>query len=179
MDSLSISSSFQGNDSEVESRNKIKAKAGYQDRWVALHGYSEEPWSTATKKRELADIPPGTKSVSTDVSGEGRQEITWDRYHGERRDKFYTGDRARQEDWTGVHYPPARKSLSEMGEVPGNTSADLFQRPTSKDRRWTEVRKDLVEKEAIEKEGYEYKETDEYFYIMEYLRYVHSPFIDH
>jgi hypothetical protein len=37
---------------------------------------------------------------------------------------------------------------------------------------WTEVTKDLVIKEAIEEMGYEYEETEEFFYVIEYLRYV-------
>ena len=41
-----------------------------------------------------------------------------------------------------------------------------------RDKMWTEVTKDLVIKEAVEESGYEYEETDEFFYIMEYLRYV-------
>lgn len=37
---------------------------------------------------------------------------------------------------------------------------------------WTEITKDLVKKEAIETMGYQYEETDEFFYVMDYLRYV-------
>lgn len=37
---------------------------------------------------------------------------------------------------------------------------------------WTEITKDLVTKEGIESLGYAYEETDEFFYVMEYLRYV-------
>ncbi|KAK8219804.1 hypothetical protein M8818_000778 [Zalaria obscura] len=43
-------------------------------------------------------------------------------------------------------------------------------RQTKKDM-WTEVTKDLVIKEAIEELGYEYDETEYYFYVMEYLKY--------
>jgi hypothetical protein len=39
---------------------------------------------------------------------------------------------------------------------------------------WTEVTKDLVIKEAVEEMGYEYEETEEFFYVIEYLRYVSS-----
>jgi hypothetical protein len=46
---------------------------------------------------------------------------------------------------------------------------------SKKDRRWTEITKDLVIKEAIEESGYEYEETDGFFYVMEYLRYVSHP----
>jgi hypothetical protein len=37
---------------------------------------------------------------------------------------------------------------------------------------WTEVTKDLVLREAIEQMGYSCEETDDFFYIMEYLKYV-------
>jgi hypothetical protein len=40
---------------------------------------------------------------------------------------------------------------------------------------WTEVTKDLVIKEAVEEMGYEYEETEEFFYVIEYLRYVSAP----
>lgn len=37
---------------------------------------------------------------------------------------------------------------------------------------WTEITKDLVSEEAIKEVGYEFEETDEFYYVMEYLRYV-------
>lgn len=37
---------------------------------------------------------------------------------------------------------------------------------------WTEITKDLVSKDAIEYMGYAYEETGEFFYVMDYLRYV-------
>lgn len=40
---------------------------------------------------------------------------------------------------------------------------------------WTEVTKDLVTKEAITAMGYQYEETADFFYVMEYLRYVRFP----
>ncbi|KAK7740717.1 hypothetical protein SLS53_005185 [Cytospora paraplurivora] len=42
--------------------------------------------------------------------------------------------------------------------------------PKSRDM-WTEVTKDLVVREAIEEAGYDYEETELFFYIMQYLRY--------
>lgn len=41
-----------------------------------------------------------------------------------------------------------------------------------RDRLWTEITKDLVVKEGIERAGYEYEETDSFYYIFSYLRYV-------
>lgn len=42
------------------------------------------------------------------------------------------------------------------------------------ERLWTEITKDLVVKEAIERVGYEYDETELYYYIFSYLQYVSS-----
>ena len=43
---------------------------------------------------------------------------------------------------------------------------------SKKDRMWTEITKDLVSLEAIKEKGYEFEETEKYYYVMEYLRYV-------
>lgn len=43
---------------------------------------------------------------------------------------------------------------------------------SKKDRMWTEITKDLVSEEAIKEVGYEFEDTDEFYYVMEYLRYV-------
>ncbi|EDP51644.1 hypothetical protein KXX16_009381 [Aspergillus fumigatus] len=40
-----------------------------------------------------------------------------------------------------------------------------------RDRLWTEITKDLVVREAIERAGYEYEETDSFYYIFSYLGY--------
>lgn len=37
---------------------------------------------------------------------------------------------------------------------------------------WTEITKDLVTREAIEELGYDFEETEYFFYIIQYLRYV-------
>lgn len=42
---------------------------------------------------------------------------------------------------------------------------------------WTEITKDLVSEEAIKEVGYEYEENGEFYYVMEYLRYVSLPTI--
>jgi len=42
---------------------------------------------------------------------------------------------------------------------------------------WTEITKDLVCREAIEQLGYEYEETDWFYYIVEYLSYVCPLFL--
>ena len=44
-----------------------------------------------------------------------------------------------------------------------------------KDRMWTEITKDLVSEEALKESGKEYEETEQFYYVMEYLRYVRLP----
>jgi hypothetical protein len=46
-------------------------------------------------------------------------------------------------------------------------------KPKKKDM-WTEVTKDLVLREAIDGMGYRCEETGDFYYIMEYLRYVRA-----
>ena len=41
---------------------------------------------------------------------------------------------------------------------------------------WTEITKDLVIREAIEKMGYGFEETENHFYVIEYLQYVSHLF---
>jgi len=45
-------------------------------------------------------------------------------------------------------------------------------KPRKNKDMWTEVTKDLVIREAIDQMGYSCEETDDFFYVMEYLRYV-------
>jgi hypothetical protein len=91
-----------------------------------------------------------------DGAGGGAQEITWQRYNGERRSKFMTGGREFDTGFGGDAGqfgvgPPVRERARDM---------------------WTEITKDLVLREAVERRGYEFEETDDFFYVMEYLRYV-------
>lgn len=63
----------------------------------------------------------------------------------------------------GLDRAPLRKPL-------GDTAAE---------ERWTELTKDLVVKEALEERGIEYQETDKFFYVMQYMRYVSDCAIYH
>ena len=46
-----------------------------------------------------------------------------------------------------------------------------------KDRRWTQITKDVVNEEAIKEEGYVFEKTDDSYCVMEYLRYVSTGFL--
>jgi hypothetical protein len=41
-----------------------------------------------------------------------------------------------------------------------------------RDRLWTEISKGLVVREAIQRAGYEYEESENFYFVFEHLRYV-------
>jgi hypothetical protein len=161
----------------------VAAEADYYNSRIASRGYPGEAWNGATKRWELVDIPPGTERVQMDGVGGGRQEITWERYNGERRGKFYPDGRLYDDPYANGAPPPAplpppapvpERSRGENINIHISESRgdDTGPRRRTRDKMWTEVTKDLVIKEAIEEKGYEYEETDGFYYVMEYLQYV-------
>ena len=131
----------------------FESEAEYYNRKAMERAYPGEAYNGATKDWAIVDVPPGTNRVRMDGIGGGQQEITWQRYNGVRRSKFMSGDDEASTDY-GMPNPV---------------------KPKPKDM-WTEITKDLVIKEAIEQLGYDYEETDYFFYVMEYLRYVSHLF---
>ena len=94
---------------------------------IDSRGRMGEAWGGATKDWAIVDVPPGTERVRMDGVGGGSQDITWQRYNGVRRSKFY-------------------------GEEGGETFASDFgvgkaqqQGPTgrSKNDMWTEITKEI------------------------------------
>ena len=75
-----------------------------------------------------------------------------------------------------LKYLPEESSSEESSEdekaTPYLGTKSKHQAPAQKDRLWTEITKDLVVREAIERAGYEYEETDQFYYIFAYLHYV-------
>lgn len=75
-----------------------------------------------------------------------------------------------------LKYLPEESSSEESSEdekaTPYLGTKPKHQAPMQKDRLWTEITKDLVVREAIERAGYEYEETDQFYYIFAYLHYV-------
>jgi hypothetical protein len=115
-----------------------------------------------------------------DGAGGGHQEITWQRYDGSRRSKFLTKDREFDAQFglaAPAPPPPPPQPLPEPVEERRLTITKREEVPARerKSDMWTEITKDLVSKEAIEYMGYEFDETEYYFYVMEYLRYVSWP----
>lgn len=159
----------------------VAAEADYYNRRIASRGYPGEAYNGATRDWGLADIPPGTERVRMDGVGGGAQEITWGRYNGERHGKFITGDRVYDEGWgngspRSALPPPREAPREEFREtrISERKVTEEYGAPSrsKKDKMWTEISKDLVIKEAIEEKGYEYEESEGFFYVMEYLRYV-------
>lgn len=116
--------------------------------------YIGEAYNGATKDWAIVDVPPGTKRVALEGVGGGSEEITWQRYNGVRRSRFIPEG------------PPLEERSSTRREI------SVSRREPVIEQKWTEITKDLVVREAIEQMGYEFDETEYFFYIIEYLRYV-------
>ena len=90
-----------------------------------------------------------------DGVGGASAEITWQRYNGVRRSKFIANDDA-----------------VELYDDRQDGRRPLVPRNGFNDSMWTEITKDLVVREALEELGYEFEETEFFFYVIAYLRYV-------
>ncbi len=134
----------------------IADEAEYYNRRVSDRAYMGEAYNGATRDWAIVDVPPGTKRVTMDGIGGGSQEITWQRYNGVRRSKFITeGD--------------------EYGDEIADRGRRFVGAKSKQDNMWTEITKDLVVKEALEEMGYDFEETEFFYYVIEYLRYVRGP----
>jgi hypothetical protein len=144
----------------------LEEEADYYNRKAMERAYVGEGYDGATREWAIVDVPPGTERVKMDGAGGSSQEISWQRYNGVRRSKFLAGDR---EFDSGFGMPDQRRALAppsaSMGPPARLRPADM----------WTEITKDLVIKEAILAQGYEFEETEFFYYVMEYLRYVSQP----
>jgi hypothetical protein len=186
----------------------VADEAAYYNRKATSRTYPGEAYDGVTRDWAIVDVPPGTERVRMDGVGGGSQEITWQRYNGERRAKFSTGERAYESEFgsTGSRAPPvpvpapspppAAPAPPPAPVAPAATSTEIKitdtrivktddapspcapsaePRERRRDRMWTELTKDLVIREAILERGYEFEETEDYFYVIEYLRYVSFP----
>lgn len=143
---------------------QIDDEAEYYARKTAERARIGEAYHGATKDWAIVDVPPGTNRVRMDGIGGASQEVTWQKYNGVRRSNFIP------ETDRELEREPEREIELERHKYVGI-------RPKT-DRMWTEITKDLVIREAIEGFGYEYEETEWFFYVMEFLRYV-SQSTDH
>lgn len=138
-------------------------EADYYNSIAMRRAYPGEAYNGATRDWGIVDVPPGTERVRMDGQGGGNQEITWQRYNGVRRSKFYPDSRGE-----GYYSGEVDRQPAAGGQFGGRYGRQRD--PT--DGLWTEITKDLVVKEAIEEMGYEFEETDDFYYIIAYLKYV-------
>ncbi|KAI0455717.1 hypothetical protein F5B21DRAFT_470390 [Xylaria acuta] len=175
-------------------RPEWEDEAEYITSKIDSRGRMGEAYHGHTKDWTIVDVPPGTERVKMDGVGGGGAEVTWQRYNGVRRSKFIP---EREDSPISAPAPapallePARESSRERLSVQIYDSKrrdrevevdevrdrrisirDSDRLPARKrDSMWTEITKDLVNREAIERLGYEYEETEWFFYVMQYLRY--------
>jgi hypothetical protein len=143
----------------------IQEEAEYYNQRALERSYPGEGYHGSTRDWAIVDVPPGTRRVRMDGAGGGAQEITWQRYNGVRRSKFMP-DGSDEGYGSEVGRPaPAPTAGGEIGRRYGGAK-------DPKDGLWTEITKDLVVKEAITEAGYEFEETDDFFYVIAYLKYV-------
>jgi hypothetical protein len=158
-----------------ERRDRIRdyeSEADYYARKTDERAYIGEAYNGATKDWAIVDVPPGTERVKMDGVGGGSQEVSWQRYNGVRRSKFVP-ERDSLESYDREY---DRERITEREEVVDRRVGRPA--PPPKNRygdMWTEITKDLVIREAIEKMGYDFEETEYFFYVIQYLRYVCSP----
>lgn len=147
----------------------IQEEAAYYNDRAMARAYPGEAYRGATRDWSIVDVPPGTQRVRMDGAGGGEQEITWQRYNGVRRSKFYPDGPGEEGYGSELARPlPAPAPGGQIGARYGNP-------PDPRDRLWTEITKDLVVKEAIQEMGYEFEETEDFYYIFKYLTYVSPP----
>lgn len=97
--------------------------------------------------------------------GGAKEEITWQRYNGVRRSKFI----AEEEEYRGV----GGQELMAPKEVERFEQGRRYVlEKDKKEKMWTEITKDLVTEDAIKQMGYDFEETEFFYYIMSYLKYV-------
>ncbi|KAL7930030.1 hypothetical protein V8C35DRAFT_324653 [Trichoderma chlorosporum] len=159
-------------------RPPVEDEAEYITSKVDSRGRMGEAWGGATKTWAIVDVPPGTERIRMDGVGGAVTDTTWSKYSGVRRTKFVP-ERERDRDDLSNRAPSPPPALRGGNE---RVNISVHDREIEIDRRvgrspappkemWTEITKDLVVREAIEELGYEYEETDQFFYVMDYLKY--------
>jgi hypothetical protein len=173
-----------------------ESEGDYYARKASDRAYIGEAYNGATKDWAIVDVPPGTERVRMDGVGGASEEITWQKYNGVRRSKFIP---EREREIVDIRERslegPRRESTSIEIDINSRRrkGGGVYEREyerieESSDRRvgmprgpknrvgslWTEITKDLVVKEAIEQLGYDYEETEYFYYVIQYLQYVCS-----
>ena len=73
--------------------------------------------------------------------------------------------------------PERKAKTTSLSKASETINAPSEEKVDARDM-WTEISKDLVSADAIKDVGWEYKETKDYYYVMEYLEYVSRKSFD-
>lgn len=172
--------------SAAPTRTPMDEEGEYITSKIDSRGRMGEAWGGHTKDWAIVDVPPGTERVRMEGVGGGATDTKWSRYSGVRRTQFIPErDGAPAPTPRAPPEAPARDRGGSTFEREIDIDIDINRH---RDRRvsqppapppapppremWTEITKDLVIREAIQQMGYSCEETHEFFYVMEYLRYV-------
>lgn len=150
----------------------VQEEAEYYNRRALERSYVGEAYHGATRDWEIVDVPPGTRRVRMDGAGGGSQEITWQRFNGVRRSKFIPDGMPDDAYPSEVGRPAPVPAPAPLPASNGEIGRRYGRERDPTQGLWTEITKDLVVKEAIQEMGYEYEETEDFYYIIAYLRYV-------
>lgn len=144
------------------SASDLRDEASFYNRAATDNAHIGEAYNGATRDWNIVDVPPGTKRLTMDGAGGASQEISWQRYNGVRRSKFLP---------SGADYYDS-EALQQPSQAQGSVARRYVGPKDKRDELWTEITKDLVVKEALEREGHEYEETENFFYVFSYMQYV-------
>ncbi|KAK1971973.1 hypothetical protein LY78DRAFT_651243 [Colletotrichum sublineola] len=163
-------------------RTPVEEEGEYITSKIDSRGKMGEAWNGATKDWAIIDVPPGTERVRMDGVGGGSAEVTWQRYNGVRRAKFIPErDDAPIAAPAPLPEPSPRESRDRLSlqlydreteiEIEKTKDRAPARRQPKRNEMWTEITKDLVIRDAIVELGYDFEETEYFFYIMQYLKY--------
>lgn len=165
----------------LEGRRRAHSSVGFRERdeeeyitsRIDSRGSIGEARGGATRKWTIVDVPPGTERVRMDGVGGASTDTTWSKYSGVRRTKFIP-----ERDGLLVPSQPRRSRsvgrkdrLSVDIDIERRRSRHRSPKPSTREM-WTELSKDLVSREAMQRLGYAFEETKYLYYIMQYLPYV-------
>src|SRR5262249_15436843 len=144
---------------------------------IDARGRVGEAYHGATRDWTIVDVPPGTERVTMDGAGGASAETTWQKYSGVRGAKVGpergegTGMEIQRQprdssNRLSVHISERDRDV-EVKKVTDRRVALRAKEPVME--TWTEITRDLVNREAIKRVGYPFEERGNFFYVMQYL----------
>lgn len=149
---------------------------------IDSRGRMGEAYGGATRDWTIVDVPPGTERVRMTGAGGGATDTAWSKYSGVRRTQFVPGPGSSGSNLLAPAPAPHRSRRKSLGardrdrelevQIDIDRRRSRTPQPPVRDNMWTELSKDLVNREAIERLGYEYEDAPGRYYVMMYLQYV-------